>query len=948
MSADRTVKVTLTAQVAEYVAGMEKAAKSTRETGTEAEKLAQKKEAFDLLGRSMLAIGTVAGVAVGIAVAKFAEFDQAMSNVAAATNESASNMELLRAAALDAGARTVFSATESANAIEELGKAGVSTADILSGGLDGALDLAAAGGLGVADAAGIAAVALKTFGLEGKDMGHVADLLAAGAGKAMGDVTDLSAALSQGGQVAAQTGLSIEETTAALSAFASQGLLGSDAGTSFKSMLQRLTPQSAEAKNKMSELGISAYDAQGQFIGLSKFAGNLRSALHDLTPEQRNSAMATIFGSDAVRAATVLYSEGSEGIDKWTKAVDDQGYAAEVARKRLDNLAGDVEALGGAFDTALIQSGSAANGVLRDLVQAATGLVDGFGNLPQSMQSATLIMGAVTAAVGIAGGSFILAVPKIAAFKVALETMGTSARATATAVGSVGKAAVAITVLVGAAEALISWAESSEKGAGSAEDLRQAITGANGAMSIFNNTMTNRGANIVNDVGPFVDSMKDFKNILIEVSGYSNDFWGDIGMSLSFDYSKMKDFLEGWEKLGTELGSLADSGDMKAVSTALASIKDEANLTDDQLYDLIQRSPELSTALKSQAEAAGLTADKQNILKLALGGIPGAAEDSAKSLEEIAGVATDTSEAVTDLAKQIREFGSAQFDVERSAISFQDALASLQEVVDAGSGSLDIATEAGRNTNNALLEVASSANNSAASIAAVGGSSDAIAGALNTGRQRIIDTRIALGDSAEAASAYADRLIATPTAIQTQITLSGVAEATNGIEIVQAAIGRLRDIALSVAGMGATGGMPSGMANGGTLDFYADGGTRENHVAQIAPAGSWRVWAEPETGGEAYIPLSPSKRVRSLNIWQETGRRLGVQGFAGGAVAAAQYASPSSQMRMTTAPTTVMINAPILDNNGNVFAYVRGVAGEAVETRLSLESDRSRAGSRRI
>ena len=170
-------------------------------------------------------------------------------------------MDLLREASIEAGKRTVFSATEAAGAVEELAKAGIATADILAGGLNGALDLAAAGGLDVAEAAGIAAIALKQFNLAGDQMPHVADLMAAGAGKAMGSVSDLGMALRQAGQVANMTGLTIEETTAGLSAFASAGLLGSDAGTSFKAMLQRLTPQSAEAQGKMDELGISAYDA---------------------------------------------------------------------------------------------------------------------------------------------------------------------------------------------------------------------------------------------------------------------------------------------------------------------------------------------------------------------------------------------------------------------------------------------------------------------------------------------------------------------------------------------------------------------------------------------------------------------------------------------------------------------------------------------------------------
>ncbi|WP_344013933.1 phage tail tape measure protein, partial [Microbacterium natoriense] len=303
--AERVVRVRLSATIDDYKKGMLEAAQATRTVGTEAEKLAQTRQAMQLIGAAGVAMGAALAAGIGVAVSKFIEFDAAMSDVEAATHESAENMDLLRQAALDAGAATVFSATEAANAIEEMGKAGVSTKDILGGGLAGALDLAAAGGLGVADAAGIAATALKVFSLEGSDMSHVADLLAAGAGKAMGDVTDLSAALAQGGQVAAATGLSIEETTASLAAFASQGLLGSDAGTSFKTMLQRLTPQSAEAQKKMDELGVSAYDASGNFIGMAEFAGNLQDALRDLTPEQRNAALSVMFGSDAVRAANV-------------------------------------------------------------------------------------------------------------------------------------------------------------------------------------------------------------------------------------------------------------------------------------------------------------------------------------------------------------------------------------------------------------------------------------------------------------------------------------------------------------------------------------------------------------------------------------------------------------------------------------------------------------------
>lgn len=218
--ADRVVKVTLSAQVAEYQKGMLAAARATREVGTEGEKLAQTRQAMETLGRTGVVAGGLLAAGIGVAINAYAQFDQAMSYVVATGADAAASQDALREAALEAGASTVFSATEAAGAIENLAKAGISSADILGGALKGSLDLAAAGGLGVAEAAGIAATTMQQFGLAGEDASHVADLLAAGAGKAMGDVSDMAEALKQSGLVANQFGLSVEETTGTLSAFA--------------------------------------------------------------------------------------------------------------------------------------------------------------------------------------------------------------------------------------------------------------------------------------------------------------------------------------------------------------------------------------------------------------------------------------------------------------------------------------------------------------------------------------------------------------------------------------------------------------------------------------------------------------------------------------------------------------------------------------------------------
>ena len=162
----------------------------------------------------------------------------------------------------------------------------------------------------------------------------------------------------------------------------------------------------------MRELGISAYDAQGQFIGLSKFAGNLKDSMHEMTPEARNAAMAVIFGSDAVRAANVLYEQGAKGITEWTEKVNDAGYAAVTASIKQDTLAGDLEKLGGSFDSVLIKGGRARLQALRGIVQGAEDLIDAIGTDPGPVLNATVGIAGVTGGALLLGGALLTVLPR--------------------------------------------------------------------------------------------------------------------------------------------------------------------------------------------------------------------------------------------------------------------------------------------------------------------------------------------------------------------------------------------------------------------------------------------------------------------------------------------------------------------------------------------------------
>lgn len=451
--ADRTVRYVFTGSFTNLTAGLTAAGRNVSELGTKMTALdkngAKMRAGLTTLGSAAGKVGLVAAGGLALAVGAAARFDKAMSAVQAATHETAANMDELRAAAIKAGADTVYSASEAAGAIEELAKAGVSTKDILAGGLSGSLNLAAAGAIDVADAAELAATAMTQFKLGGDQVNHVADLLAAGAGKAQGSVDDLGMALKQSGLVAAQTGLSIEETTGTLAAFASAGLIGSDAGTSFKTMLQSLTPTGEKARAKMEELGITAYDAQGNFVGMTEFAGRLRAGLADLSTEQQNAALKTIFGSDAVRAASVIYQQGADGIQGWIDKTNDAGYAAETAATRMDNLAGDLEQLKGSLETALIGAGEGSQGPLRSLVQGMTQAVNALSSVPGPAKNAATALLAVTAVAG--GGLWFGAkvVEGITKMKVALNSLGIEAATTRDKLALVGAGGAAAALGIG-------------------------------------------------------------------------------------------------------------------------------------------------------------------------------------------------------------------------------------------------------------------------------------------------------------------------------------------------------------------------------------------------------------------------------------------------------------------------------------------------------------------
>ena len=327
-----------------------------RKTKAATDRTAARFEAFGGVVKStLIGAGIAAGVA-GVASVKMAgDFEQSLAVLASVSGATGAEMAKLSEKARELGQDASLpgvSARDAAQAMSELAKAGVGVNDIL-GASKGVLSLAKAGNLDVADAATVAARALNAFGLSGDKAGQVADILAAGANSSSADVTDMAMALSQAGSSASRMGVSLGDTVTALGLFSNAGINGSDAGTSLKTALQRLAAPTDEARKAMKELGVNFFDAQGNFIGLQATAGQLQKQLGSLTQEQREQALAAIFGSDASRAAGVLAAEGAAGFEKMSAAVNKQGAATDLAAAQnsgfkgaLDNLLSTLETIG--------------------------------------------------------------------------------------------------------------------------------------------------------------------------------------------------------------------------------------------------------------------------------------------------------------------------------------------------------------------------------------------------------------------------------------------------------------------------------------------------------------------------------------------------------------------------------------------------------------------------
>lgn len=366
-----------------------------------AAKLEPASRAMSQAGSTMTHTLTPAVVATGAAAFQLAsDFETSMSQVAGALNDPNANMEELRQLALKTGEDTIFSATEAGNAMVELAKGGLTEADIKGGALATTMALAAAGNMNLADAANTVVQAMGAFGLSADQTGEAANALAGAAAASSADVSDLTQGLSQVSAQANSAGWSIQDTTAVLGAFADAGVTGSDAGTSLKTMLQRLAAPTDEAAGKMESLGINVRDGNGNMFDAAGVAQELTDKLGDLSSAEKDAAMQTIFGSDASRAALIMTNLGREGIEKYTAATNDQTAAQRLADSQMGESARAIEEMKGAVETAAIKIGTALAPTVTEIAGIVGDAAEAFSSMSEEEQHNVIQTAALVAGLG--------------------------------------------------------------------------------------------------------------------------------------------------------------------------------------------------------------------------------------------------------------------------------------------------------------------------------------------------------------------------------------------------------------------------------------------------------------------------------------------------------------------------------------------------------------------
>lgn len=437
-----------------------RSAVALQKIGETGEKLKSVGSSIEGAGKKLMPVTAAVGGLGAAAVKVAADFDSGMSKVAAVSGAAGEDLDKLREKAREMGAKTKFSASEAASAMEYMAMAGWKTGDMLDG-IEGIMNLAAASGEDLATTSDIVTDALTAMGLSASDSGHFADILAAASSNANTNVSMMGETFKYCAPVAGALGFSAEDTAEAIGLMANAGIKSSQAGTAMRSMMTNLTGDVTFAGDAFGELTVQTTNTDGSMRSLGDILKDCRGAFSQMSESEQAANAEALVGKNAMSGFLAVMNAAPGDIEKLNGAITNcDGTAEKMAATMQDNLAGQITILKSQLEELAISIGEMLMPYIRQIVGWVQGLVDWLNGLDEGTKKMIVTIALVAAAVApvlivigkVVGavGTIMTVVPQIAAAisGVIAFVSGTVIPAIGAVVAAVGWIPIAIAAVI--------------------------------------------------------------------------------------------------------------------------------------------------------------------------------------------------------------------------------------------------------------------------------------------------------------------------------------------------------------------------------------------------------------------------------------------------------------------------------------------------------------------
>ena len=903
--ADRTVRTIVEAKVDGFVAGMKTAAdaaktfasgasKGALTAGSALAKVARENQSeWRTVSTAALTAGAAIAAGLGLTVKAAMDWESAWAGVQKTVDGSASEMAALEASLRSMARELPASHTEIAAVAEAAGQLGIARQDIAKF-THTMIAMGETTNLSADMAATSLAQFMNVMGTSTSDVDRLASAVVAlgnDGASTEAQIVEMGQRISAAGR---QVGMSEADVMGLASALASVGINAEAGGTSASMALMKLDAAVRSGGERLGKLAqISGMtveefkkawqtDAAGALSSFTeglgsvqKAGGSVRAELKALgiTGEREVDAMGRLAGAtqnaggqlnmlrDSLSTSKDAWAANSALQDEFSKRLATTESQMGVARNRLVDLG--------------ISLGQTLLPAVNSTLAVFAAMVDAVGSIPGPVMAAGAAVAALAAGALLAGGGLMKFIAWAGEVRAAITTLRAAIEASRVSFAGVGLAAGAIGIALSVAGvAFASWVERQNAAKQAADEFAAALQNSNGVIDeSIQKTMSKR---------------------------------------LSDDGA-----LDAAKQLGIEMGvvqaaAMGNAAAMQKVEEATRRYNQATmgTTTVDSKYAANQRAArELKDSIEKNNEALNTEAAR-------IRDVGNASGEASSAIDRMTDETQQQTEAMNQLVSATQAYGKELLKLSGGEIAFEQAIDDATDALKKNGRNLDLNTKSGRANQTALNTLIKTGQDHIRNLVETSAASKDVEAAQARAREQYIQAATGMGMARDEAASLADALFGIPKNVKTNVTDNGTADAftarvqrlsgaLNSINNktvraqIQALINqgsldeaerRLNNIARTrsviyratlpdLNGSASGSGRP-GIAQGAVLDYYARGGLvrgirAESHVAQIAPAGAWRVWAEPETGGEAYIPLAAAKRPRSKAITEQVVSRFG-------------------------------------------------------------------------